>query len=188
MNGSIRFIIPWLILAYSHVFALERPETWARPVEIDGVPNLHRIDQRVMRSAQPSALGLQRLSELGVRTVVNLRANHDDQMLLNSPELELVRIPINTWNINDRQVAAAMRAIRSATRNGPVLIHCQHGADRTGLISAVYRILDQGWSKEQALEELTKGGYGFHPIWKNIPRYIQDLDIEKLKKQIDQPI
>ena len=35
--------------------------------------------------------------------------------------------------------------------NGPFLIHCQHGADRTGLMSAMYRILEQGWTPEDAL-------------------------------------
>ena len=43
----------------------------------------------------------------------------------------------------------------------------------------------QGWSKEQALDELQHGGYGFHAIWQNITRYLQRVDIERLRRQID---
>ena len=63
----------------------------------------------------------------------------------------------------------------------PILIHCKHGADRTGLFCAVYRVAFQGWSKEAAIREMTTGGYGFHSIWQNLPTYLRNLDIEALK-------
>nr|WP_246217361.1 tyrosine-protein phosphatase [Paraburkholderia panacisoli] len=39
-----------------------------------------------------------------------------------------------------------------------LLIHCQHGADRTGFVSALYRVLFQSWTKQQAEDELLYGG------------------------------
>ena len=39
-----------------------------------------------------------------------------------------------------------MRMLKK-TENGPFLIHCQHGADRTGLMSAMYRMLEQDWTR-----------------------------------------
>jgi len=68
--------------------------------------------------------------------------------------------------------------------NGPFLIHCQHGADRTGLMTAMYRILEQGWSPEDALQELTDGGFGYHSMWKNIIDYVRSADVDKLKAEI----
>ncbi len=65
-----------------------------------------------------------------------------------------------------------------------ILIHCKHGADRTGLIVALYRIVFEGWDKISAIEELKNGGYGFHSIFINIPEYIEDIDIEQLKNSI----
>jgi protein tyrosine/serine phosphatase len=41
----------------------------------------------------------------------------------------------------------------------PVLVHCQHGEDRTGLVIAAYRVLAQGWTKEQAMSEALEFHY-----------------------------
>jgi len=94
------------------------------------------------------------------------------------------RIPINTWNIRDQDMVAALKALRNLDQDGPILIHCQHGADRTGLVSALYRVVYQGWTKEQALNELQNGGYGFHAIWQNIKRYLEQVDIDKLRREV----
>jgi protein tyrosine/serine phosphatase len=77
-----------------------------------------------------------------------------------------------------------MRKLRE-TANGPFLIHCQHGADRTGLMSAMYRVLEQGWTPDDALKELVEGGYGYHTMWKNIVRYVRSVDVSRLRSAID---
>jgi len=64
------------------------------------------------------------------------------------------------------------------------LIHCKHGADRTGLIVAMYRIVFQNWTKEQAIDEMTQGDFGFHQIYSNIIDFIRNVDVENIKKQI----
>jgi len=74
--------------------------------------------------------------------------------------------------------------ILSHPENGPFLIHCQHGSDRTGLMIAMYRIIYQNWSKDEALDEMVNGGFGYHSIWRNIISYLKKVDIESLKKQI----
>ena len=37
--------------------------------------------------------------------------------------------------------------------------------------------------KEEALKELKEGGFGFHGIWINLPKWFNKLDIEAIKKQ-----
>jgi protein tyrosine/serine phosphatase len=49
---------------------------------------------------------------------------------------------------------------------------------------ALYRIAVQGWSKEAALDEMIQGGYGFHPVWHNLRRYVMQLDVDSLKAQV----
>lgn len=153
-------------------------------IELEGVPNFHQIAPNVYRSAQPTAEGFKNLEKMGIKTIINLRNNHSDQEEAKKTSLQLKRIKINTWDIDDEHVAKVM-ALLSQKEKGPFLIHCQHGADRTGLMAAMYRIIYQGWSKEDALKELKSDSFGFHSIWRNIPRYIQKVDIETLKKQID---
>ena len=165
-----------------------RPPQWAAPVALEGAPNLHRVEDKFFRSAQPNAQGFRGLvTEHGVRTVISLRAFNADEPLAQGLDLNLVRIRIHTWNIKRADVVAALQTLRRARSDAPVLLHCQHGADRTGLISALYRILYQGWSKEAALDEMRKGNFGYHAVWGNIPRFIRRVDVERLRRNVGVP-
>jgi hypothetical protein len=48
---------------------------------------------------------------------------------------------------------------------------------------ALYRVAVQGWSKEEALKEMSQGGFGFHGIWGNLIQWINALDVERIKKR-----
>ena len=56
-----------------------RPAHWAQPMQVDGVPNLHKVSDSLYRSAQPSAEGMANLKAMGIVTVVNLRSFHCDR-------------------------------------------------------------------------------------------------------------
>jgi protein tyrosine/serine phosphatase len=128
-----------------------RPVEWAEPIALDGVPNLHRIAPTLYRSEQPTAAGMKNLEALGIRTVINLRYfNHDDEEV-EGTSLRTERTTILTWRVDDRHVIEVMRMLKE-TENAQFLIHCQHGADRTGLMSAMYRRIYQGWTAEDALK------------------------------------
>ena len=164
--------------------AAVRPVQWAEPVEMEGVSNLHRISPTLYRSEQPTALGMKNLERLGIRTIINLRAFNDDKDEVKGTSLRTERVKILTWRIDDKHVIEVMRMLKKA-ENGPFLIHCQHGADRTGLMSAMYRVLEQGWTPEDALTELIDGGYGYHSMWKNIVRYVRSVDAASLREAIE---
>jgi len=157
-----------------------RNPRWAAPITLEGVANLYRISPNLYRSEQPTALGMKNLERLGIRTVVNLRFFNNDREEVAGTLLRTERVKILTWDIDDEQVIEVMRILRNP-HNGPYLIHCQHGADRTGLMSAMYRILEEGWTVDDALAELTEGGYGYHAMWSNILRYVRGADIDKLR-------
>jgi protein tyrosine/serine phosphatase len=163
-----------------------RNAQWALPLALEGVPNLHQITPTLYRSEQPTALGMKNLEKLGIRTVINLRFFNDDAKKVAGTSLRTERVKILTWNVDDAHVVEVMRLLRQA-ENGPFLIHCQHGADRTGLMSAMYRVLEQGWSVDDALAELTGGGYGYHSVWTNILRYVRSADLDKLRAAIAAP-
>jgi len=100
--------------------------------------------------------------------------------------MRAIDVPMNTWHIETEDVKLALRFLRIKQAQGPVLLHCQHGADRTGLITALYRIVYQGWSKSRALDEMLHGGFGYHAIWGNIPDYVRDVDTTELKRAVRQ--
>jgi protein tyrosine/serine phosphatase len=166
--------------------AQARPSNWAEPIMLEGVSNLYRITPMLYRSEQPTAVGMKNLEKLGIRTVINLRWFNSDKQEAAGTLLRTERVKIVTWDIDDKHVVAVMRMLKDPA-NGPYLIHCQHGADRTGLMSAMYRILEQRWTVDDALAELKDGGYGYHSMWSNILRYVRSADVEKLRAAIAAP-
>jgi protein tyrosine phosphatase (PTP) superfamily phosphohydrolase (DUF442 family) len=168
------------------VSALSRPAAWAAPLAVDGAPNLHRVAPNFYRSAQPEAEGFKALAkDPGIKTVVSLRAFNSDEAVAAGTGIKLVRIKIHTWHIETEDVVQALAEIRKAEAAGPVLLHCQHGADRTGLITALYRVLYQGWTKDDAGDEMLHGNFGYHAVWGNIPRYLHNADRVVLRGLVD---
>ena len=162
-----------------------RPVKWAEKIDIPGVQNLHKITDNLYRSQQPSEQGMKALIEqLGIKTVINLRAFHSDKKTARGRGLLNEELSVKTWHIEDEDVIKVLRLLRKQ-ENGPFLIHCQHGADRTGLMSAMYRIIEQGWTKDEAISEMVNGGYGFHPMWSNIITYINQVDVNKIEDTVN---
>lgn len=166
--------------------ASDRPAHWAQPLELSGVRNLHRVTEHLYRSEQPKARGMAELERLGIRTVINLRAFHTDRDEIRGTGLLNHHLRINTWAVEDEHVTAVLRFLR-VREKGPFLIHCQHGADRTGLMCAMYRMVEQDWTREEAIREMTQGGYGFHSVWRNILKYLQGTDVAKIRRALDAP-
>jgi protein tyrosine/serine phosphatase len=165
-----------------------RPAEWAKPISAAGVPNLHQVAGNFYRSAQPDAQGFKTLAaQYGVKTVISLRAFNSDEALTGGLNLRLARFHIHTWHIEREDVVGALRTLRRALKDGPVLLHCQHGADRTGLITALYRIVYEGWSKQAALDEMLNGQFGYHAVWGNIPKYIRTVDVNRLRRDVGIP-
>jgi protein tyrosine/serine phosphatase len=162
--------------------AAERNTNWATRVEQDGLPNLFRISTNLYRCAQPTAAGLQAAEKLGIKTVISLRAFHSDNDEVESTKLRTERIRFNTWHPEDEDVIRFLKLV-SNTNNGPYLIHCLHGADRTGTMIAIHRMAFEGWTKQEAIKEMTDGGFGYHTVWRNLIKYLNELDVEKLKKK-----
>jgi protein tyrosine phosphatase (PTP) superfamily phosphohydrolase (DUF442 family) len=161
----------------------ERPAKWAKAVKLKGAPNLHKVSDILYRSAQPSKEGMKNLKDMGIKTIVNLRSFHSDRDEIGDTKLQYEHIYMKAWHPEKKEVIRFIKIV-SDPKNQPVLVHCQHGADRTGTMCAVYRMVFQDWSKEDAIEEMKEGGYNFHSVWVNLEPWIKKLDVEKLKKEI----
>jgi protein tyrosine phosphatase (PTP) superfamily phosphohydrolase (DUF442 family) len=162
--------------------AAARPAKWAQPVKLDGVPNFHKVSAALYRSAQPTAAGMRNLKQLGIKTVVNLRSFHSDSDELAGTGLKGEHIYVKAWHPEEEEVVRFLK-IATDPQRAPVLVHCQHGADRTGTMCALYRVAVQGWTKDEALKEMTEGGFNFHGVWQNLLRWIDGLDIARIKRQ-----
>ncbi len=163
--------------------AWSRNPEWAKPLQAEGLPNLHRVTDDLYRSGQPTEEGFRNAEKLGIRTVLNLRSLHSDAGKMRGTGLKLVELPVSTGDMDEAEVINALRGIQAADK--PVLVHCWHGADRTGTVIAFYRMVFQGWSKERAKEEMTGGDYGYHSMWSNLLRLIDGADIERIRQMVE---
>ncbi len=162
----------------------ERPEDWASPVAGTCVKNLYRIEDGFYRGAQPTAAGFQELRALGVRTVLDVAGGAGDEALVRDGSLNLVHAPMSAWGLRDDRVLQALRVMADPA-NRPLLIHCQHGADRTGALVALYRVVVQGWSKEKAVLEMNRGGFHHSGLFSNLDTYVMKADVDALRRQLD---
>ncbi|SEF03988.1 Tyrosine phosphatase family protein [Pseudomonas migulae] len=167
-----------LTFAHADETVVPRPAEWAQPVEVQY--NLFQMSPTLYRSALPDRGVVPLLEKLKVATVINFLPEPDSSWLV-SPGIEQVQLPYRTNHVDDAQVLTALRAIQSAEAKGPVLMHCKHGSDRTGLMAAMYRVVVQGWSKEDALNEMTQGGFGDSTHFRDGVRYMMQADAEKLR-------
>jgi protein tyrosine phosphatase (PTP) superfamily phosphohydrolase (DUF442 family) len=154
--------------------ATPRPARWAEPVRAAGLPNFFQVSDTLYRGAQPTRKGFAELRRLGIRTVVNLRAEHSDLRLIQGLGLNYETIPMNAAFPKPEDFRRFLAIARDPARQ-PVFVHCQHGSDRTGTAVALYRVAVQGWDREEAIREMTRGGYGFHGIYFHLRSFIREF-------------
>jgi len=191
-SAPIRYAALYVFIALifsAHVFAQDfprlRPMEWGQSIINAHVCNFFKVDEKVYRSSDPDMKGMKVIESMGIKNVLSLSYFLGDEYEAQGTRLKLYRVRMNPGEILDEEVIRALRIIRAC--DGPILVHCWYGADRTGCIIALYRILNQGWSKEQAIDEMVNGGYGFRSRYVNIIRYIKDADIEKIRDQVIAP-
>jgi tyrosine-protein phosphatase SIW14 len=167
-----RAFIPGILLAAT-LFAV--PFGYAR-VRERHLRNVRVVEEGVLyRSGQPSPAGLGRLvHDYDIRTVICFRDVEEGKAEVAPDQWEekscadlgikYVRMPLRVWSYDHGVIPADENVHRflelmADPKNHPVLIHCYRGVHRTGTYSAVYRMERQGWSNEDAIEELKALGY-----------------------------
>lgn len=148
---------------------------WAMPVQKKGLPNFYKVSDILYRGAQPTYEGIEELQKMGIKTIVNLRLNNSDKKMLKNKSFNYIQIPMKA-RLPKIEKYIKFYQIIIDTAQHPVFVHCLHGADRTGSSIAIYRMMQQNWSNEDALQEMIEGGYGFHTIFKRLKKFIEKFE------------
>lgn len=159
-----------------------RAANWAVQLHRPGLSNFYRVTTNLYRGAQPGPRGMAELKAMGIKVVLNLRSLHSDKKELLGVGIKQASIHMEPWHVSDKDVVAFLKLV-SNTNNLPIFVHCQRGADRTGLMCAMYRVAICGWTKDEAIAEMKEGGFHFNPLWWNIVHYVRKADIETLKRE-----
>ena len=139
----------------------------AADLAIQGIPNFHQVNARLYRGGQPSALAWPRLSALGVRTVIDLcrEDEHpaaDEAWAVEAAGMRYVNFPMNGFATpTSAQIANVLRLVEAGDT---VFVHCKRGMDRTGTVVAAYRIANEHWANQQALDEAVSLGMHWYSV------------------------
>ena len=131
--------------------------TFGEKLKVRGIPNAGKVSDTLYRGAQPRAAGYQRLKDLGVSIVVDLRntgSKSPEKNLVESLGMRYVSIPTSAYlGPSDNQVARFLQ-LRRDNPNDRIFVHCYFGDDRTGVMIATYRMAEQHWTADQAYNEM----------------------------------
>lgn len=122
--------------------------------------NLHEVAPGVWRSAQPGPRDIRRLAKRGLRTVVNLRGKRDcGSYRLEQQACARYGVEFINFKMRSRGVPKPETIHKAADLferiEYPVLFHCKSGADRAGMMSALYLLLREGRPLDEATRQLS---------------------------------
>jgi len=128
------------------------------------LPNFHTVRKGVLyRSGQPRGVGLGLVHLRGIKTLVNLRKPGrpgiaEEEAYANAHGMNFVQIPLGNATAEIQMAADQFLAIVRDPKNWPVLVHCSRGKERAGIMTAAFRIEEDGWSLDKVMAELFRLG------------------------------
>ena len=122
--------------------------------------NFHKVCDEVYRANQPSPAHLKSYRDKGIKAVLNLRGFAQQSYALFEEDsckklgLELISVPLSSSSAPQPEKLLEIIGIMEKIPK-PFVLHCKSGADRAGLVSALYLIVIQKLSVAEAKKQLS---------------------------------
>jgi uncharacterized protein (TIGR01244 family) len=144
------------------------------------IGNFGQVNANYYRGEQPADGDYAALAALGIRTVIDLQADGPDHeaQLVEAAGMTFHRIPMTTRVAPTPEQIAQFMTIVTTPAHQPVYVHCAGGKHRTGVMTAVYRMEHDGWTADQAYQEMKRYKFGasiWHQAFKDFVYHYQPL-------------
>ena len=144
---------------------------FAEKVKNIRIVNFGRINDNYYRGSQPRGRDFEDLAALGVKMDIDLaeEGRADEQANAERAGMKFVRIPMTTTDTPTAAQLAQFLKLVNDPANQPVYVHCQGGRHRTGVMTAAYRMTQDGWDANRAYAEMKQfrfEGFPGHPVLK----------------------
>ncbi len=172
LRNFVTLLAATLLLALT-ASAETKPALNLAKIRID---NFGRTNDHYYRGAQPKSRDYADLAALGVKTVIDLTRDgrEDEPQLVQRAGMKFYRIPLTTSQAPSDAAVTQFLKLVNEPGNWPVFVHCQGGRHRTGAMTAVYRMTQDGWTADRAYQEMKQyhfEGFPGHPALK---RFVYD--------------
>ena len=144
------------------------------------IDNFGRVNANYYRGAQPEGRDYADLKAFGIKTVIDLTQNGDSQepAMVERLGMKFYRIPMTTHEPPSAAKIAQFLKLVENPANQPVYVHCQGGRHRTGLMTAVYRMTDEGWTPNQAFAEMKQYKFGADFLHSEFKDFVYSYRVE----------
>ena len=146
------------------------------------IKNFGCVSERFYRGAQPEGRDYQDLAVMGIKMVIDLQreGEADEQKMVETAGMKFVRIPMSDKSWPSTEAADQFLTLVNNPANQPVFVHCRGGRHRTGAMTAVYRMTNDGWTADRAFAEMKQydfeHGYGHGTLKDYVFNYFSRLD------------
>ena len=154
--------------------------------------NFHIVDDGIWRSAQPCVESISVMQKHGLKTIINLRGSEENHLwesrICDSLGIQYFHMPMDGREVPDTADLNNILRIIENQQNQPVMYHCLGGKDRTGIVTAIYRLKNSDVSFEEVHKEMLMYGYNeeefpqlseFAKTWRE--KYLQSAMIDEQK-------
>ena len=143
-----------LLLALSGSIAAQSPSKSATT----SIRNFGKVNDNYYRGSQPTAKQYEDLKRMGVKTIVDLRKDRlkEASNWARAAGLQYINIPLLPHRAATEDQTNEFLKLVNDPENQPVYVHCAGGRHRTGQMTAIFRITNDGWTGDQAYTEMKK--------------------------------
>jgi len=144
-----------------------------RKLDAKGVPNFGEVTPNLYRGGLLNGEGLKALKELGINVIVDTHDNdHSEERQAQSLGMKYVAIPWHCPWPRDEVFAKFLKVVHDNQRK-KIFVHCRLGDDRTGMMVAAYRMAEEGWTADEAMNEMRSFGFtrSHHFICPGLAKY-----------------
>jgi len=163
--------------ASAHPQAQTAPERSAsQTLTIPSLPNSACVTPTLYRGAQPKREGYAELKKLGIEIVIDFRTEddeiHTEQDHVESLGMRFVSLPWSSWHNPRRDEIISFFSLLRENAGKKIFVHCEFGSDRTGLMIALYRLVSDRWTPDQAMEEMK--AFHYHSfLYSHLGKYVR---------------
>lgn len=155
-------------------------KTIAKAIPESGIPRFAEIRPGLARGGWPGEAGVRYLKDHGYKTVVSFLTDPAESAWVVQSGMKYIHLPMrSSFFFADTptkdQVRQFLEIVRDSTQY-PAFIHCKAGKDRTGAMTAIYRMEACGWTADEAVDEMK--AFGFSSRYGKLMNWVQGYSPE----------
>ncbi|MBX9876968.1 MAG: tyrosine-protein phosphatase [Candidatus Obscuribacterales bacterium] len=154
---------------------------------VNGIRNFRAVHPWLFRGGKPPPQAFETINKMGVTTVVDLRDSvklaNAEKVLCKRYGMKFVHIPMSHRVApTKQQIDEFLKVVAIAkehTGKGSVFVHCTMGDDRTGCMVAISRMAQDGYTFDEAFEEMLH--FGFHRHFDTLASAVREYAVNHNK-------